>query len=695
MEWVCGICGVVQLSGEPAEVVSQEVLEHMTNVMRHRGPDDIGTYTAPGIALGVRRLSIVDVREGHQPFANEDESIWAVQNGELYEHRALRTRLASDGHVFASRCDTEIIPHLYEAFGTDFPTQLRGMFGIALWDGGRRRAVLARDRVGIKPLYYSAQKNALVFASELKSLLASGLVEVELDYAAIDAYLTLGYFPTPLTPLRHVHKLLAGHTLVVENGAVEHHPYWSYPTPTPTRGVSFDEHSQRLLAKLDESVQLRLMSDVPLGAMLSGGLDSSMIVALMARHMSEPVKTFSVGFAGAGEANELADARMVSQYLGTDHHELELSVDDPIDLEDLCWHMDEPLADLSALGFRALCELAARHVTVALSGQGADELLAGYRKHRAAALSGAFGRTTLGIGPRATRAIARRTRRGGAAAAALAARDPVERLLASSALLTAHDRDGLVRGPLEGVNGTAAAILRDRLGAIRADAARVGALPRRATWAGRRHAPLLRPRVDGSLPGSSCPLSRPSARRAVRDHPLRVQTPSAAPHEARPQSRSGRARSRSRHRQAEGRLLQSLGRGLAPRPDRRGRGRVSPRPGSSRARVRRPGRAPAADKDAHARQRDLRVARPADARGLAPNVLAPRDRRPRSCVRARYLLPPRPPRAARSQLDSTETESRGLPAHRVVSTISEVFGPPTVGGRSKYRQNRPKEWWGR
>ena len=309
---MCGICGVVQLTGEPVEVIAGEVLDRMTDVISHRGPDDVGTYAAPGIAIGVRRLSIVDVAEGHQPFPNEDGSVWAAQNGELYEHVAIRDRLRSDGHRFTSRCDTEIIPHLYEAYGDDFPTRLRGMFGLVVWDEARRRAVLARDRLGIKPLYYATAGDRLVFGSELKSVLASGIVDVALDYAAIDAYLTLGFFPAPLTPLLGVRKLLPGHTLVIENGTVEERAFWSYPAPTPISGLSVGEHAERLLEKLDESVRLRLMSDVPLGAMLSGGLDSSLIVALMARHMTEPVKTFAVGFAGAGETNELADARYVS-----------------------------------------------------------------------------------------------------------------------------------------------------------------------------------------------------------------------------------------------------------------------------------------------------------------------------------------------------------------------------------------------
>jgi len=458
---------VVQLGGEPTEVISPEVLDRMTDVIRHRGPDDVGTYTAPGIAIGVRRLSIVDVVEGHQPFPNEDGTVWAAQNGELYEHAAIRDRLRSDGHTFASRCDTEIIPHLYEAYGDDFPTQLRGMFGIVVWDESRRRAVLARDRLGIKPLYYATAGDRLVFASELKSVLASGVVDVALDYAAIDAYLTLGFFPAPLTPLLGVRKLLPGHTLTIEDGRVSERAFWTYPAPAPVSGPSVEEHAERLLAKLDESVRLRLMSDVPLGAMLSGGLDSSLIVALMARHMNEPVKTFAVGFAGTGETNELADARHVSDVLGTDHHELELSLDDRVDLEDLCWHMDEPLADLSALGFRALSELASRHVTVALSGQGADELFAGYRKHRAAAIGGAFSRATLGLGPRVARLV---PDRGNTALETLGADGPVERLLAASTHLTGPERARLVTGPLARVHGTAATILRERLGDVRADA---------------------------------------------------------------------------------------------------------------------------------------------------------------------------------------------------------------------------------
>jgi asparagine synthase (glutamine-hydrolysing) len=302
----------------------------------------------------------------------------------------------------------------------------------------------------------------------LKSVLASGIVDVELDYEAIDAYLTLGFFPAPLTPLRAVKKLLPGHTLAVESGTLRIDRYWSYPAPQPTRGVSPEAHAEQLLDKLDEAVRLRLMSDVPLGAMLSGGLDSSVVVALMARHMTEPVKTFAVGFSGGGETNELDDARKVSSFLGTDHYDLELSLDDRVDLEDLCWYLDEPLADLSALGFRALSELASQQVTVALSGQGADELLAGYRKHRAAAISGAFARASLGLGPRVA-SLVTRTSRGGRALEVLARRDPVGRLLTSSAHLT-NDRHELVRGPLSDVDGTAERLLEARLGNLQADA---------------------------------------------------------------------------------------------------------------------------------------------------------------------------------------------------------------------------------
>lgn len=377
-------------------MLAPQALDRMTDVMTHRGPNDRGTYLADGVALGVRRLSIVDVEGGHQPFGSEDGRIWAIQNGELYNHGRIRADLERRGHRFASRCDTEIIPHLYEEVGPAFPERLRGMFGLAVWDERNRRAVLARDRLGIKPLYYAVAGDVVVFASELKSVLASGLVGTELDYDAIDAFLSLGFVPGPLTPLAGIRKLMPGHRLVVDAAGVREEPFWSYPPPAPAE-MTLEDAAERLLAELEESVRLRLMSDVPLGAMLSGGLDSSLIVALMARHMNEPVKTFSIGFAEAGSANELADARLVARTFGSDHHELELSfADDSVDLAELVWHLDEPLADLSSLGFLALSELAAKHVTVALSGQGADELLGGYRKHRAAAIVGAWRRLQIG-----------------------------------------------------------------------------------------------------------------------------------------------------------------------------------------------------------------------------------------------------------------------------------------------------------
>jgi asparagine synthase (glutamine-hydrolysing) len=421
----------------------------MTDVMEHRGPNDRGTYVTDGAALGARRLSIVDVEGGHQPFGNERGDVWAVQNGELYNHVSIRDELRGDGHVFHSRCDTEVLPHLYERDRSRLPERLRGMFGLAVWDSSARTGLLARDRIGIKPLYYAVSADLLVFGSELKAVLASGLIDAELDYDAIDAYLTFGFLPGPRTPLAGVHKLLPGERVVVERGDYRVERYWEYPKPRRTDPpLDLDEAAELLVHNLEESVRLRLMSDVPLGAMLSGGLDSSLIVALMARNMSSPVKTFSVGFREDGELNELADARYVANVLGADHHELELShTHDAIDLATLVWHLDEPLADLSALGFQALSQLAASHVTVALSGQGADELFGGYTKHRAASivsstpfrqpLARAFGK----FGQRAPARFKRPLE-------TLAAPDPASRVLAMSSKLRDDMRRMLYRGPL-------------------------------------------------------------------------------------------------------------------------------------------------------------------------------------------------------------------------------------------------------
>ena len=442
----------MQLGGEPRLPLPAGVLDRMTDALEHRGPDDRGTYEAPGVALGVRRLSIVDVAGGHQPVASEDGFVWAVQNGELYNHETLRAELAASGHRFRSRCDTEIIPHLYEQQGPRFPERLRGKFGLALWDGRGRRLVLARDRLGVKPLYLARVEGLLLFASELKSLLASGLLSDELDYEALEAYLTLGFFPGPLSPLAQVRKLGPGELLLAGPEGVAQERYWHYPLPAPdSPRRSQHEYAEGLLAELEEAVRLRLMSDVPLGAMLSGGLDSSLIVALMARNMSEPVKTFSVGFAEDGDSNELADARLVASSFGTDHHELELSyLGDTVSLPELAWALDEPLADLSALGFLALSGLAAEHVTVALAGQGADELLAGYERHRTAALVGRWQRIPRPLRAGAER-IAANSGVNGRRLAIMSARDPLSRWLAIHRKVEPGFMSELVRGgPLEG-----------------------------------------------------------------------------------------------------------------------------------------------------------------------------------------------------------------------------------------------------
>jgi asparagine synthase (glutamine-hydrolysing) len=443
-------------------------LDRMTDVMAHRGPDDRGTHVADGVAFGARRLSVVDVEGGHQPFANETRSVWGMQNGELYNHAELRAELTAEGHRFRSRCDTEVLPHLYERFGAAFPEQLQGMFGLAVWDGERRRAVIARDRLGIKPLYWAVRDDLLIFASELKSLLASGLIEPRLDYDAVGTYLTFGFFTGPDTPFEGVSKVPPGHRIVADASGVRVEQFWAYPEPQAGEG-SEREFVDGLLERLEESVRMRLMADVPLGAMLSGGLDSSLIVALMARNTSQSVKTFSIGFA-EDPSSELDDARLVASALGADHHELELSADQPVDLEQLAWFMDEPLADLSALGFLALSELAAEHVTVALSGQGADELLGGYRKHRAAALVRASRRLPGGMVRGMAALGATGPRSGRRAARTLGARNDVDRLLAMSSQLDDELRGRLLRGPLAAADPMAAhrAVSR-RLGAVAAD----------------------------------------------------------------------------------------------------------------------------------------------------------------------------------------------------------------------------------
>jgi asparagine synthase (glutamine-hydrolysing) len=448
---MCGICGVVQVGGEPREVVSTEVLDVMTDVMTHRGPDDRGTYAAPGIALGVRRLSIVDVAGGHQPFRSEEGSVVAIQNGELYNHEEIRRELRGQGHVLATSCDTEVLPHLYERDGTRFPERLRGKFAIAVWDARRRRALVARDRMGVKPLYWARAGDLVVFASELKSVLASGLVATELDLEAIDLYFTLGYVPGPQTLLAGVRKLAPGSVLEIGDGEVSETTYWRFPEPAPDRKARpLDEYADELLHLLRAGVQDRLMSDVPLGAMLSGGLDSSLIVALMAESSTNAVATFSVGFR-EDASSELADARRVAELFGCEHHELELSVSDaPLDLDELVWHLDEPVADLSALGFDVLSRLASEHVTVALAGQGADELFGGYPKHRAAATIAALD----GLPATARTALAKvpwPSHRARRAFRALAAPDPSYRLLELSGRLMDGARASLYRGPLAAV----------------------------------------------------------------------------------------------------------------------------------------------------------------------------------------------------------------------------------------------------
>ncbi len=355
----------------------------MCEVIRHRGPDDYGLYVDGAFGMGMRRLSIIDLSTGNQPIHNEDRSVWTVFNGEIYNYQELRERLEQRGHSFYTHSDTEVVVHLYEEHGREFTKHLAGMFAVAVWDARRRELVLARDRLGIKPLYYSVDSNRVVFASEIKAILADG-VEREIDPQALHDYLSLNYVPGPASIFRSVRKLPPGHTLACSEQGVTVAPYWTLdctPAADDARRTE-DSYSEELHALLKTVVKQHLLSDVPLGVFLSGGLDSSALVALMRQVSSQPIRTFSIGFEEQSY-DELDFARTVAREFETDHHELVVRPKAADLLPDLIRHFDEPFADSSAIPVYCLSRLAREHVKVALSGEGGDEVFAGYETYAA------------------------------------------------------------------------------------------------------------------------------------------------------------------------------------------------------------------------------------------------------------------------------------------------------------------------
>lgn len=396
---MCGITGAVWT--RPDKAISLGELQRMTAALRHRGPDDEGTYASelrarapyeamPGVALGFRRLSIIDLAGGHQPMASEDGSVQVICNGEIYNYRALQHRLEGSGHRLRTQCDIETIVHLYEDEGLDCFSHLNGMFAVAICDAKHRRLVLARDRLGKKPLVYRHEPGRLLFASELKSLLQLPDVPREIDFGSVDAYLTYQYVPPPRTIFRGIAKLPPGHFAVWQDDRLTVRPFWE-PDFAIERKVTPQQAVEELRETLMSAVKLRMRSDVPLGAFLSGGVDSSIITALMQRESSTPIKTFTIGFAD-NEYDERAFARSVAKHIGSEHHEEEVQPQAIEVLPKLIRHFDEPFGDSSAIPTWYLAQMARRHITVALSGDGGDELFLGYPRYRAAHLAASIDR---------------------------------------------------------------------------------------------------------------------------------------------------------------------------------------------------------------------------------------------------------------------------------------------------------------
>jgi asparagine synthase (glutamine-hydrolysing) len=439
---MCGIAGIVDFHGR---AVREAEIVGMCSAITHRGPDGGGVYVSPGVGLGMRRLSIIDLVTGDQPLGNEDGTVQVVFNGEIYNYRELRKGLVDRGHHFKTSGDTEVLVHLYEERGVRLVDELRGMFAFAVWDTRRRRLLLGRDRLGIKPLYYTVADGRLLFASELKSLLAAAGPERAVNWTAFSRLLASLTTPGTESILAGIHKLLPGHVLAADaHGRVQVERYWDVSF-APVEGRPEEALVDELRALLDDAVRSHLVSDVPVGAFLSGGIDSSGVVAHMARSAPDRVKTFSIGFADA-DFSETKAARLVAARFGTEHHERILGPEALDDLEDIAWHLDEPFGDSSAIPTYHVSRLAAEHVKVVLSGDGGDELFGGYDRYVVEGRERVF-RHVPSAARRALRAVADsfpKSMRGRRLLRHLLLPD-AERYLDATTLFAEEDRDRLLR----------------------------------------------------------------------------------------------------------------------------------------------------------------------------------------------------------------------------------------------------------
>jgi len=387
---MCGICGVMAFSDE---VIDPRVLRAMNGTLVHRGPDDEGYYQNGSVGLAMRRLSIIDLAAGHQPLSNEDGSIWIVFNGEIYNYRELREDLIKRGHKFVTDSDTEAIIHAYEEFGVECLDHLNGMFAFAIWDTRVKRLWLARDRLGIKPLYYYRDAKVFLFASEIKAILAHPNVRREIDPTGLNNYFTFGHSVAPVTIYKGINKLLPGHWLQLQNGVQRIQQYWDVkPELENSSSLTESELVEQLLELLKGAVEAQLVSDVPLGALLSGGIDSSSVVGLMSGLMDRPVDTFNVTYPSPGTYDESPDAHRIARYFETAHSELVVSPNDLVDaVRKLAYHYDEPFADAAGIPTYLISRFARKTVKVVLTGDGGDELFGGYRRHTLEQLAGLTG----------------------------------------------------------------------------------------------------------------------------------------------------------------------------------------------------------------------------------------------------------------------------------------------------------------